>query len=109
MKTTYLKYEDAVSKKINPYMERRVLTHSDQLMMVEVTLKEGGTIPMHNHVHEQMTHIISGMYEFEIDGKIMTLSKGDTAYMASNVFHQVRCIESGVFIDVFTPSRKDFL
>jgi quercetin dioxygenase-like cupin family protein len=109
MKTTFLKYEDTTAKKINPFMDRRILTHSDQLMMVEVTLKKEGVIPMHNHIHEQMTHILSGTYEFEVDGKIMILTQGDTAYMPSNVFHRVTCLESGTFIDVFTPARKDFL
>jgi quercetin dioxygenase-like cupin family protein len=109
MKSPFLKYIETAPKKINPYMERRILTHSDQLMMVEVSLKQDGVIPMHNHIHEQMTHIISGVYEFEIDGKVMILSKGDTAHMPSNVFHRVICIESGTFIDVFNPTRKDFL
>lgn len=109
MKSLVLKYADTSAKKINPMMERRILTYSEQLMMVEVSLKKEGVIPTHNHVHEQMTHILSGVFEFEIDGKISVLSKGDSAYMPSNVFHRVTCLESGVFIDVFTPSRKDFL
>ena len=88
---------------------RKVLCHSDNLMMVEVTFDKGGVGSMHRHVHEQITYVHKGSFEFTIEGETRIVKQGDSLYFPSDALHGCTALEDGVLIDVFTPERKDFL
>lgn len=64
---------------------------------------------MHHHPHEQCTYILSGAFEFEVDGCKHIVRAGDTLYKQPDVVHGCVCVEDGELLDIFTPSRKDFL
>ncbi len=88
---------------------RKVLAHSDNIMVCELHFEKGAVGKPHTHIHEQCSYIISGKFEFEIGGKKMVLSKGDSTYKESGVLHGAVCLEEGVLLDIFTPERKEFL
>ena len=90
-------------------VQRRILVHNEDLMMVEVHFEKGAIGAMHSHPHQQMSYILSGSFEFENDGEKKLLGKGDSVLLASGVQHGVLCTEEGTVLDVFTPERKDFL
>ena len=89
--------------------ERKVLAHSESLMVCEISFKKGGEGKLHSHVHEQASYIVSGKFEFTIDGEKFVVGPGDSLYMESGIEHGVLCLEDGVVVDIFTPERKDFL
>lgn len=88
---------------------RKVLAHSENLMVCELHFNKGSVGKMHTHIHEQCSYIISGRFEFEIGGKKMILGPGDSTYKHSGVLHGAVCLEEGILLDIFTPERKDFL
>ena len=88
---------------------RKVLAHSDNIMVCELHFEKGAVGKPHTHIHEQCSYIISGKFEFGIGGKKMVLSKGDSTYKESGVLHGAVCLEEGVLLDIFTPERKEFL
>ncbi len=90
-------------------VNRRVLVHNEDLMMVEVSFEKGAVATLHSHPHQQMSYILSGCFEFENDGKKRSLGQGDSVLLASGVKHGVLCTEKGKVLDVFNPERKDFL
>ena len=45
-------------KEIAPGITRKVLTYSTNLMICELTLQKGASIPMHDHPHEQSTYCL---------------------------------------------------
>ncbi|MCC1491792.1 cupin domain-containing protein [Cognatishimia sp. F0-27] len=90
-------------------LARRVGAFNDNLMVVEVHFEAGTTAPMHHHVHEQITYVMSGKFEFTIGDQTYTVSAGDSLYKQPNIEHGATCLEAGTLLDVFTPHREDFL
>jgi len=100
---------ETTSQKMAEGVNRRVLVHNEDLMMVEVSFEKGSEAALHSHPHQQMSYILSGSFEFENDGEKRSLGKGDSVLLASGVKHRVLCTEEGKVLDVFNPERKDFL
>lgn len=89
-------------------LERKILSHGGKLMTVECYMEKDTVIPAHSHEHEQCAYILSGKYKATIDGDESILSAGDSYYVDSYKEHGLVCIESGMFLDIFTPQREDF-
>ncbi len=79
------------------------------LMAVENKFEKGAVAPNHKHVHEQTVYVVSGEFEFFLNGERKIMKEGDSLYAAPNVEHGCVCLESGVVLDVFSPQREDFL
>jgi quercetin dioxygenase-like cupin family protein len=88
---------------------RRVLLHTDELMMVEFAFEKGGEGWLHSHPHVQSSYIAEGRFEVTIDGRVETFSAGDGFIVPSNLVHGVKALEKGRLVDTFTPHRSDFL
>ena len=96
-------------EQINEGMRRQILGFDDSIMMVKVEFLKGGEGPVHSHVHSQCSYVVSGVFEFNIDGIKKVVKSGDGLYMEPNIPHGVICIEEGILIDTFSPVRADFL
>ena len=57
-------------------VERKILATSGSLMTVEVTFQKGAIGAVHSHPHEQVSYIIKGSFEFEMDGQKAVISRG---------------------------------
>jgi quercetin dioxygenase-like cupin family protein len=90
-------------------IKRKITAYNDNLMCVEVHFEKGAIGTLHTHEHEQITYIISGAFEFEVNGVKKVLRAGDTTFKEPNVLHGAVCLEAGVLLDIFTPCRKDFI
>jgi len=90
-------------------VKRRILAHDGHMMQVEVHFETGSIGAMHSHPHEQLTNILSGEFEFTINGETHVVKTGDTLYKAPNIVHGCTCLKAGVLLDTFTPQRDDFL
>ena len=88
---------------------RRVMAYSDDLMCVENTFKKGAVGSLHQHPHTQITYVVSGKFEFEIEGVKKIVTAGDTMLKTNGVVHGCVCLEDGVLLDIFNPYRKDFV
>ncbi|NNF66387.1 MAG: cupin domain-containing protein, partial [Gammaproteobacteria bacterium] len=55
-----------------------------------------------------VAYVASGKFEVFIDGKKKILGPGDGFYIEPNTDHGAVCLEPGVLIDVFSPTREDF-
>lgn len=90
--------------------ERRVLSHSSTLMLVEFRFKAGVTAPQHSHPHEQVGYVVSGEIDLLMDGaETVRLAAGGSYYVAPNVRHGIVTHAPSVLLDCFTPMRADFL
>lgn len=90
-------------------LSRKVGAYNDNVMVVEVHFEAGTTAPLHHHVHEQITYVMSGKFEFTVGDKTYIVGAGDSLYKQPNIEHGATCLESGMLLDVFTPHREDFL
>jgi len=90
-------------------VSRRVLAHGGSRMAVEGSFEPGASGPMHHHVHEQLTYVLSGRFRFTIGDETHEVGAGDTLYKKPDIVHGCICLEKGVLLDTFTPQRQDFL
>ena len=105
----YFMDRDIKWRDCDPGIQRKILAHNDELMVCRLHFKKGAVGTLHKHIHSQCTYIMSGKFEFNIDGKKQILTAGDSTYKEPNVLHGAVCLEEGELIDIFTPERKDFL
>jgi len=101
--------DDLPLKDLGKGLKQKVLAYHDNLMCVEVHFKKGAIGEIHSHPHEQITYVLSGKFEFNINGKKVVIETGDSTFKQPNIPHGVICLEEGVLLDIFTPCRKDFI
>ncbi len=101
--------KDIAWETVAPGVKRKIMAYDEKLMVVKVAFETGGVGSIHQHVHTQITHVESGVFEVEIDGEKQILEAGDAFFIPSNLLHGAKCLEAGVLIDCFSPAREDFL
>jgi quercetin dioxygenase-like cupin family protein len=103
--------KDATVKKekLGDGVSRKILAHEGKMMMVKIFFKKGAVGYVHTHPHEQVSYILKGSFEVEIDGEKEILTVGDSFYAGPEVPHGVLALEEAVIMDVFTPQREEFL
>lgn len=105
----WVPYGDAEPESAGEGVTRRVLAYDDVLMVVENTFQEGAVGALHSHPHTQITYVVSGVFDFTIDGEQRTVRAGDTLLKENGVEHGCVCREAGVLLDIFNPMREDFI
>lgn len=90
-------------------LSRKVLSNAENMMMVEVNFMKDAIGETHSHAHEQISYIIKGSFELNIEGKREVVKVGDTFYIRPDAKHGVIALEDSTILDVFTPQREDFL
>jgi quercetin dioxygenase-like cupin family protein len=88
---------------------RRVILHTDELMMDEFGFEKGGIGALHSHPHVQSSYVAAGRFEVTIDGRSEIVEEGGAFIVPSGKEHGVRALETGRLVDTFTPKRQDFL
>ena len=101
--------EDCNFETVAEGVKRRILAYGDQLMAVEVHFEKDAVGALHSHPHTQLTYVLEGEFEFEINGTKKVVKKGDTLYKLPNLVHGCICTKKGILLDVFTPHREDFV
>jgi len=106
---TFVKGKDIPVKNVAPGMNRQIMGYDSNLMLVKVHFDKGGIGARHQHPHQQVSYVVSGKFEVEIDSKKAILTAGDCFTVPQNAMHGAVCLEEGVLIDTFSPMREDFL
>jgi quercetin dioxygenase-like cupin family protein len=102
-------YKDVEPQDQGNGVVRRVLAYNKDLMCVENTFEKGAVGALHHHPHTQITYVVSGKFEFEIDGVKKIVEAGDTMLKMNDVIHGCTCLEAGKLLDIFNPMREDFV
>lgn len=92
-------------------VKRKIMTWSDDLMMVCVHFAKGaiGT-PHHHEIHDQIAYVACGSFKVTIEGVERVLKTGDAYRAVKHETHGVVSLEdNSVLIDTFSPKRGDFL
>ncbi len=109
MKGIVARHDQQQVKDLGGGVTRRVLSHNDQLMAVEVAFETGSEGAVHTHEHVQCSYVLSGRFLYSVEGEAAELKTGDSIVVPSGLPHGTVCLEKGVLLDIFTPQRKDFL
>ena len=88
---------------------RKIMAYADEMMCVENHFEKGGVGALHSHPHTQITYIVSGAFEFEVDGEKKIVRAGDVLLKRNGIEHGCVCREEGILLDIFNPMRKEFV
>ena len=104
-------FSDAFVHISNENITRRVLTHSENLMLVHMTFHKQSDDPgLHSHPHEQIVYVQTGKFEFILSGESFIVGAGDSVYIPPGATHGARVLEdNSTLLDIFSPRRDDFL
>jgi quercetin dioxygenase-like cupin family protein len=94
---------------ICPGIKRRTHVHGQTMYQMVAQLDAGSRMPEHQHIQEQIVHILSGRMKLIVEGVPHELSTGDSFYLTSNVPHAVETIEETQVLDTFSPPRHEYL
>ncbi|MGB5553515.1 MAG: cupin domain-containing protein [Flavobacteriaceae bacterium] len=98
-------------EKVTPKMERR-LVYGDKIMIAKMKFKDGFRVPLHNHVNEQITQVITGTIRFWFGSEkeeTFDMHAGDVVVIPANVPHEALMIGDVEEIDTWSPIREDWL
>ena len=101
--------ENIDAEKCAEGVERKILSYTHELMCVENHFKKGAVGALHHHPHTQITYVVSGQFEFEIDGIKKVVNPGDSMLKKDSVPHGCVCLKEGILLDIFTPMREEFV
>ena len=85
-----------------------VTRFTGSMTFVYWTVAAGAEMPLHNHLHEQVAHVLEGEFELTVDGETRTLKPGIVAVIPPYIKHGGRAITACKLLDVFLPERDDY-
>lgn len=67
-----------------------------EMIQVLVEFAPGVSAPQHAHPGEEIVYVVSGEFEYQLDGKPpVTLKAGDVLFIPAGAFHAARNVGSG--------------
>lgn len=82
--------------------------HTEHTTLGFWKIKKGAILPIHAHIHEQITQVLEGQFELTIGDETRVFKNGDIAVIPSNVSHKGRAITDCKVFDIFSPVREDY-
>lgn len=106
-----LEYADLRMHEFFPSIFGRVLLDGKHMTFFLVEIPAGKKVPIHHHPNEQMGICLAGEAEFVSKNQIRTVKKGMVYRFEPNEEHgvNVRGTENGLFLDVFSPPRSEYI
>ena len=101
-------WDDMPKEVLSPTIARKIIS-GDKAMVAQVFLAKGAIVPEHFHESEQITYILEGALEFELEGQKIIVGKGQVLRIPSNVPHKAVALEDTLDLDIFSPLREDWL
>jgi quercetin dioxygenase-like cupin family protein len=100
---------DEMEKEIlSPTIARKIIS-GEKAMVSQVFLLKGAIVPEHRHESEQVTYILEGALQFQIEGREIVVSEGQVLVIPSHVPHAAVALEDTLDLDIFSPIRHDWL
>jgi quercetin dioxygenase-like cupin family protein len=106
--STHHRWSEIEPELMNPLVTRQYLTGT-HTMLARLVLKRGAYVPLHQHVNEQVSHVVAGSLKFVLEGKEVMVRTGEILCIPPNVPHEVTALEESVALDIFTPPRQDWI
>ena len=100
---------DKLEKEVlSPTIARKIVC-GEKAMVAQVFLAKGAVVPEHQHESEQITYILEGALEFELEGQKIVVAAGEVLHIPSLVPHRAVALEDTLDLDIFSPIRHDWL
>ena len=103
----FITLAEVTAKEIVPGFHGKFI-HSANMTVAHWDIKEGHSIPSHQHIHEMIVNVIKGKLQLTIGNETKVLDAGMCGVIPSNVQHTAKAITDCYVIDVFYPIRQDY-
>lgn len=103
------KHSDAGYHDTIPGNHIKTLVYGDHTLLVEVRLDKDAKIPEHKHPYEQTGYLVSGRMRMYVADKPRELTPGDSWCIPMDVLHKVDVLEDTVVVEVFSPTREEYI
>jgi quercetin dioxygenase-like cupin family protein len=105
---THHRWSDVAAEQMNPLFTRQYIVGT-KTMLARVTLKKGAFVPLHHHIHEQVSQVVEGALLFRMEGKETIVRAGEVLFIPPDLPHEVTALEDSVALEVFNPPRHDWI
>lgn len=73
-----------------------------EAIQVRVDFAQGTSFPKHSHPGVEIAYVLSGMVEYEMNGKTIQLKAGESLYIPAGASHSAKNIASGTSSELAT-------
>jgi len=99
-------FEKITPQEIFPGFQGKIF-HTNNLTIARIKIKAGAVLPKHAHPNEQISVIIEGEFQFNINGQTQFFTPNTVAVIPANAEHSGRAITDCLFLETFCPVRED--
>ena len=105
---TFFRTDDLHATEMLPGVLRRAV-YLDDVMLTFFDFEPGASVPEHNHPHQQITWVVSGAMEFNLDGEKRVLQAGDGVLIPPDAPHSAVILDGACrALDAWHPVRDDY-
>lgn len=105
---TFFRNKDLPATQMLPGVTRRAV-YLDDVMITFFDFEPNAVIPEHHHPHQQITWVISGAMEFDLNGEKRVLRAGEGVLIAPDVIHSAVILDAPCrALDAWHPVREDY-
>jgi len=108
MEMSVYRWTEVPVQKITDRLSRKFIS-GEKVTLAQISLKKGCSVVAHAHESEQFSYVISGSIRVRLPDKEITLKAGKVLCIPSNVEHGVVALEDTEGLEVFSPTRDDWL
>jgi quercetin dioxygenase-like cupin family protein len=101
------KIADLPTKDVLPGFTAQFI-HTEHTTLGFWEVAQDAVLPMHSHIHEQITQVLEGRFELTIGDITSVYEPGLIAVIPPNVIHGGRALTKCRIFDVFSPVREDY-
>ncbi|MGH9470262.1 MAG: cupin domain-containing protein [Terriglobia bacterium] len=105
---THSNWNEIEIEEMNSLLGRQMVV-GQNLMVCRLHLKKGCVVPLHQHVHEQMSLLEEGKLRWWLGDQEFVAEPHGVVSIPSGMPHKVEALEDSIALDVFNPPREDFL
>ena len=103
----FLKLESIPEKEIVKGFHAKFI-HTDNMTIAYWRVEKGAALPLHSHIHEQVTNVLEGQFEMTVGDKTSICENGKVVAIPSNIPHGGKAITDCFILDIFQPVREDY-
>jgi len=82
--------------------------HTENLTIAYWDVKAGFTLGDHNHVNQQVSHVLEGEFILKVEGVEYRLTPGEVFVIPPFAWHSGTSVTNCRLMDVFFPVREDY-
>jgi quercetin dioxygenase-like cupin family protein len=105
---SFFRTDDLSPVQMLPGVTRRAV-YLEDVMLTFFEFEPHAVIPEHHHPHQQITYVLSGAMEFNLDGKKRKLFAGDGVLIPPDTPHAAVILDKSCrALDAWHPIREDY-